>query len=234
MKARRRILIVLAVPVALVVIGVVGAFVYIHFIQGDPPPRLTLDTASTSSGSGAAAVDPPSGSVDGTWAVTGDSIVEYRVSEVLFAQSSEAVGRTSAVTGSFTLSGTSVPAASFTVDMAKVASDEDRRDSQFRGRIMEVSKFPTATFQLSQPIALASIPSDSTITEVQATGELTLHGVKRSVTFAVKAQRSGASIKVNGTIPVTFSDYRIDNPSGGPASVGDDGELGFLLVLAKQ
>lgn len=36
-----------------------------------------------------------------------------------------------------------------------------------------------------------------------------------------------------GTIPVTFADSGIANPSGGPALVGDDGEVEVLLVFAK-
>ena len=32
---------------------------------------------------------------------------------------------------------------------------------------------------------------------------------------------------------MTFSDYDIDDPSGGPASVGDDGELEVLLVFSR-
>ena len=32
---------------------------------------------------------------------------------------------------------------------------------------------------------------------------------------------------------VTFADYEIDDPSGGPASVGSDGELEVLLVFAR-
>jgi hypothetical protein len=40
-------------------------------------------------------------------------------------------------------------------------------------------------------------------------------------------------IQVSGSVPITFADYSIDNPSGGPASVGDSGTLEFLLVLAK-
>lgn len=35
------------------------------------------------------------------------------------------------------------------------------------------------------------------------------------------------------TIPITFADYGIDNPSAGPAQVGDEGELEFLLVLGR-
>ena len=53
----------------------------------------------------------------------------------------------------------------------------------------------------------------------------------KSVTFSLKAQRNGSAIEVNGSIPITFADYNVDNPSGGPAQVGDNGELEFLIVF---
>jgi polyisoprenoid-binding protein YceI len=68
---------------------------------------------------------------------------------------------------------------------------------------------------------------------VQAKGRLTLKGRTNDVSFELKARRNGANIEVNGTIPVRFADYGIDNPSGGPAQVGDEGEVEVLLVFAK-
>ena len=72
-----------------------------------------------------------------------------------------------------------------------------------------------------------------TVVSTRATGDLTLHGVTKSVTFDLSAQRDGANIKVNGTIPVVFADYRISNPSGGPATTADNGLLEFLVVFER-
>jgi hypothetical protein len=47
------------------------------------------------------------------------------------------------------------------------------------------------------------------------------------------AQRSGDSFKVSGTIPVTFSDYNIPNPSFGPVTTEDHGEIEFLLAVTR-
>jgi polyisoprenoid-binding protein YceI len=151
----------------------------------------------------------------------------------LNGQDNEATGSTTAVTGSLTLGGTTVSTASFSVDMTTVASGERQRDSQFRGRIMQTSQFPTAAFELTSPIQLTSIPDNLTTVTVAATGKLTLHGTTQAVTFNVDARRNGAHLEVRGTIPIAFSDYGINNPSGGPASVGNSGELEFLLVLTK-
>ena len=174
-----------------------------------------------------------SASLDGTWKVASGSTAGYRVKETLFGQSATAVGRTTAVTGEFTLAGTTVPTASFSVDLTQVSSDRSQRDGQFQGRIMDTAQFPTATFELTNPIDLGSVPANGVEITPKATGKLTLHGTTKTVTVDLTAKRTGNNIQVLGSIPITFADYGIDNPSGGPASVGDNGTLEFLLVLAK-
>jgi len=225
-----------AVPVALIILVFGGTYVYIHFIAPDPAPKLAFSsvdpTGSTASGAGDASATA-AGNINGTWSATTGSKVQYRVQEKLNGLDNEATGATTAVTGQLTIDGTSVNAASFTVDMTKVTSDESQRDGQFRGRIMNTSQFPTATFELTQPIQLGSIPDNLVEVTVNATGKLTLHGTTKEVTFPLKARRNGAQLEANGTIPITFSDYDINNPSGGPASVGNSGDLEFLLLFAK-
>jgi polyisoprenoid-binding protein YceI len=218
------------VVVALVVL-VGGPFVYIHFIEGKAPAPLTInDTVPTD-----ASATPTTAltSLDGTWKVASGSLVRYRVKETLIGQSNTAVGKTTAVTGQFALSGASVPTASFSVDMTQVSSDRSQRDGQFQSRIMDTSDFPTATFVLTSPISLGTVPANNVVISPKATGKLTLHGTTKTITFTLSAERTGNNVKVNGSIPITFSDYNIDNPSGGPASVGNTGTLEFLLLLAK-
>jgi polyisoprenoid-binding protein YceI len=164
--------------------------------------------------------------------VTDETQVGYRVGEVLFGQNATAVGRTNDVTGGVTLDGATVTKASFTVDMASVRSDRDRRDGQYRDRIMATGEFPTSTFALTSPIALGSLPADGATVTAKATGDLTLRGVTKRVTFDVKARRSGDRMEVNGAIPLVFDEWGIPSPSFGPAQVEDHGSLEFLLVLA--
>ena len=225
----------LIVPGGLAVVVFGGTLIYIHFIAPDPAPKLAFSSVAPNS-SDPSAGDPSAtepGAIDGTWNVSTGSSVQYRVHEKLNGLDNEATGATTSVTGQLAMAGTSVGSATFTVDMTKVTSDEQQRDGQFRRRIMETSQFPTATFELTSPIALGSIPANLTEVTVSATGTLTLHGTTRTIAFDLKARRNGAHLEVNGTIPITFSDYNINNPSGGPASVGNNGDLEFLLVFAK-
>ncbi len=229
---------VIGAVVAVAVLIPAGTFVYIHFVEGDAPAPLTLDTARPSQASEPSTTAPvtsttAAGSSGTTYTPTSASVLGYRVKETLFGQSNEAVGRTSDITGSMSLDGATVSAVDLTVNMKTVKSDQSQRDGQFNSRIMETSKYPTATFRLTQPIVLSSVPSDSTVVSAKATGDLTLHGVTRSVTFDLTAQRDGAAIRVNGTIPVVFADYRIANPSGGPATTADNGVIELLVVFQK-
>lgn len=225
-RAPRRVLV--AAAVVAVVLAVAGPFVYINYLQGDAPERLGVATATT----GGATADAGA-SLDGTWTAGSRSQAGYRVKEVLFGQETEAVGRTSAVAGELTVSGSEVSSGSFTVDLTQVTSDEDRRDSQFQGRIMETATYPTATFELAEPITLASLPADGASVTASATGALTLHGTTRQVTVDVTVQRSGDTVQASGSIPVTFADYNIASPSFGPVTTEDSGEIEFLLALTR-
>jgi polyisoprenoid-binding protein YceI len=236
----RRLKWIIALPLAALLLALGGTWAYINVLQDDAPARLTLQgnvsdnlpATSATTAAGASATAPAS--FDGTWVAAGGSQAGYRVKEVLFGQSTEAVGRTSNVDGALTLSGTTVESAAISIDLASVASDESRRDGQFRGRIMNVSQYPTATFTLKSPIDLGTLPADGATVTVPATGELTLHGTKKTVTVDVTAKRSGGTISVSGTIPVVFADYGIPNPSFGPASVQDHGEIEFLVTFTKS
>jgi polyisoprenoid-binding protein YceI len=213
------------VVVLLIVVG--GPFVYFHFLQSDPPPPLTINDATVPTTAAGATRAP----LAGTWKVADGSVVRYRIKESLLGQSGTAVGTTNSVTGTMTIAGTKVTAASFTVDMTTFHSDKSQRDGQFQGRIMDTAAFPTATFALSKPIELAPVPVEGAAKTYPATGKLTIHGTTNDVTFALDTKHTGNSIAVSGSHLITFSDYNIDNPSGGPASVGDSGTLEFLLVF---
>jgi polyisoprenoid-binding protein YceI len=229
---------IIALPLAALLLLLGGTWTYINVLRDDAPARLVLEgnvsdnlpatTATTAAGATAPA------SFDGTWVASTGSQAGYRVDEVLFGQNVEAVGRTSNVDGALNIKGTTVESAAISIDLASVQSDESRRDNQFRGRIMNVAQYPTATFTLKSPMDLGTLPADGATVTVPATGELSLHGTKKTVTVNVTAKRSGGTIAVQGTIPVVFADYGIPSPSFGPAEVEDHGEIEFLVTFVKS
>jgi polyisoprenoid-binding protein YceI len=253
---------VIAAVVVIALIPTLGVWIYINFIKDDPPEELSFDnvgletttttegsTATTATDSSTATTDAPDtttasttpttaaastgAAVDGTWTITDGSQVGYRVVEVLFGQDTEGVGRTGDITGQVEISGTQVTTGSFEVDMTTVESDESRRDSQFNGRLMDTSTFPTATFTLTSPIELGSIPAEGQAVTATATGDLTLRGVTKSVTFDVQAQLTSGTIEIIGSTDIVFTDYSIPQPDTNGISTQDHGLLEIGLVLTK-
>jgi polyisoprenoid-binding protein YceI len=231
------------VAVGILIVG--GTWLYIHVIEGPAPAPLSLKSAASSasastpaagaSSSGTASSGTASsGTLAGTWRVASGSVVGYRVNEVLAGQSNVAVGRTSAISGTMTVRGATVSAASFTVQMATIKSDQSQRDAQFNGRIMDTATYPTGTLTLTSPIALGSLPADGVIRTYHAAGDLTLRGRTKPVTFSLQAERTSAGTEVSGSIPVLFANWGIGNPSFGSfVTTQDHGELEFLIKLAR-
>jgi polyisoprenoid-binding protein YceI len=231
----------IAIPVFVLLVAVGGPWLWINVINDDPPERLSFEDATTTTApdddatadaTSTTAADVLQG-IEGSWTIADGSQAGYRVKEVLLGQDTEAVGRTAGVVGTMTVEGTTVTATEVTVDMTTVTSDEDRRDGQFHGRIMETASFPTATFTLTSPIDLGELPADLVEATYPVTGDLTLRGVTQPVTFDLVARRNGATIEANGSIPIAFDDFQIPDASAGPATVGRDGELELLLVFTR-
>ena len=235
MTKRTKTLIAVAVSVVVLVVG--GPWVYINLIKDDAPDELSLDS-STDTSAPAQPADPnqpPQGTNDasGTWTIGKDSVVGYRVKEVLFGQDTEGVGRTSQVTGSLTIADSAVTEAEFTVDMASIESDSGKRDDQFRGRIMDVTTYPTATFTLTTPITLPESAVSGAPLTVDATGDLSLRGTSKSVTFPLEAELTDGAIRVAGRINIVFADWSIPNPGFGGITTEDNGDLEFLLTFTR-
>jgi polyisoprenoid-binding protein YceI len=211
------------------------------------PAAATPDASESSSPSGAPATDDataPTGSLDGMWNVDpsigsfsdfSSAFVGYRVQEELAnIGAATAVGRTPNVTGSLTFDGTTVSAAAFTADLTTLQSDEDRRDGQLRNQALETARYPTATFTLTEPIELAAAPADGEVVTATATGDLTIHGVTKSVSIPIEAKRSGDVVTVTGSTEILFSDYGMSSPrSFMVLSIADSGTMEFQLQLTK-
>lgn len=256
---RRWPLIVVAIVAVAAIAGGAYGFAYL-FLRPAAPAAVGLGTASPSaavssapaaSGSAtASASEAPGGSaavggsLDGTWTVDpsvgsfsdfSSAFVGYRVEEELAnVGAATAVGRTPDVTGSMTLAGTSITAAEFTADLTTLKSDDDRRDGQLQRQGIETGTFPTATFKLTAPIDLGSVPAEGQVVSVTATGDLTLHGVTKSVEMPLEARLSGGVITVTGSTTIVFADYDIEAPSSFIVlSIADQGILEVQLQLTK-
>jgi polyisoprenoid-binding protein YceI len=204
------------------VLGVAGSFVLLHYFIGPAPAPLSLaPLRATGPGTG-------SSSIDGTWTVGRGSLAGYRVQEDFLWQRDSVVGRTSAVTGEVVIDRAEASSASFRVDLTTVAAN-GKTQPQFAG-IADTASYPNATFTLTTPIVAGVDPAINQSFTVQATGLLTMHGTTRSVTFELTARYTGSVLEEAGSIPVRFSRWNIKSP-GYPLQ--NHGVVEFLLVMHR-
>jgi polyisoprenoid-binding protein YceI len=220
-------------------LGAAGVGVaYVAVFAGSSPQRLALSLPTpTTSGSPAAGA----GVLGGTWTVTSGSQAGYRVREQLasLAAPSDAVGRTSSIRGTVTItqSGSSytVSAASLTVNVNTLTSDRAMRDQRLHEMGLESDRYPTATFVLSTPIALPAGATSGQIVNVSAIGQLTIHGVTKTVPIPIQARLNGSQIELAGSITFPFSEFGMTPPSiGGFVTVQDNATMEFDIKLAPQ
>jgi polyisoprenoid-binding protein YceI len=239
---------VLIAVAAVVVLAVVGLGVYKIFLEDEAPAELGLsETSGSTTTTGDGSTDGAPASLDGAWTVRSEEPTQagMRIKESFLSGLADhtAVGRTSSVEGSLTIDGASVSEGSFTVDLtsleftdAPAGLDVANRSRAMQDAGLQTDEFPDTTFELTEPIELGEVPAAGETITAQATGDLTLHGVTKSVTFSVDAQLVDGEIEVATTDPVeiVLTDYEIEAPVQGPvAEVADTGSFEFVIRLAK-
>jgi polyisoprenoid-binding protein YceI len=237
---KRRLLVAIVV---LVIAGVIGGGFGLWYVLIGPSAPAGVNSAPPVIPAGANV--PAPASFDGVWNVDTSlgsiddgsaSFAGYRVQEQLVGVGGHtAVGRSTKITGSMTLTGAVVSKVSVTVDLTALASDNNLRDQQLTHQAIETSTFPTATFELTTPLDLGKLPAQGAVVSVNATGNLTLHGVTKSVTIPLTATRQGGLIAVAGSIPIVFADYSITKPNSfSVLSVDDHGIMELHLLFTHS
>ena len=199
----------------------VAAFLVAYFLlfPTSSPKRfgLTDTTPSTSTGSG----DAPASGGAGQWTVASGSQAGYRVREKLafLSAKSDAVGRTSALTGAASLStsgdAVTMTAASFKADVSTLKSDRDMRDQRIHQIGLESDRYPTASFKLTAPLRLPSSFSSGRVARVTATGDVTIHGTTKRKRIPIEMRLSGSALEATGSLTFPWSEFGMTAPSVG-------------------
>ncbi len=144
--------------------------------------------------------------------------------------------------GSFTLDGNKLTGAQFVADLSALTV-EDIKDAEFNGKLVghlksddffSTDKHPNATFVLTKATAKTAQTFD-------VTGNLTIKGITKPVTFPVTIKTDANGSTVEGKITVDRSKYDIkyssksffDANALGDKMIYDDFTLDFKIAAAK-
>lgn len=225
----RRLKVVVAGAAIIPVAAIAGTWAL--FFTPDSPAELRLSTQAGDT------ISVPTG----VWSVGPGSVAGYRVREKLLRlpASNDAVGRTTAITGAFRLSGDRdvlrvEKGMRIEGDLSKLKSDDDRRDDHMRTMAIETDLFPTATFVTTSDIVL---PADLTAggrASVTVAGDLTVHGVTRPVSFPLQAQHAGGRIEVVGSLSFPWAYFEIKQPNLSYVTVEADPTLELQVFFDHE
>jgi polyisoprenoid-binding protein YceI len=180
----------------------------------------------------------------GRWSIADGSLAGFRVHErfLQIQTPNEAVARTAQVAGAMILTGA---ASSLTVSKACVAvsttslhsvdrvpfMDTRDRDGWFPD-VLESRDYPVALFRTSDVTLPTETASGRKVT-VPVSGQLTMHGVTRTVTLALEGTLNGDQVQLAGGFPIQLADYGMSFPENPVAEVEQTVTIEFQLFLDR-
>ncbi len=223
----------LAIGGSLALVAVVGlaAVYFLLFPTSSPKPfSLTTSTAATPVS--------PGTTLAGRWTVATGSVAGYRVREKLgfLPAESDAVGRTSQITGAATFTESkdkvTVKAASFVVAVNTLHSDRSMRDQHIHTIGLQSDLYPKATFVLSNPMTLPARALNGNVVHVSVIGAFNIHGTAKRETVPVQLKLSDAEVLAVGSLTFPWSEFNMTAPSiGGFVNVTNQATMEFDLHL---
>lgn len=132
-----------------------------------------------------------------------------------------AVGRSEQLSGRVVFDGES----EFTVDLTTFVSDQDRRDSRVRSLFASAPIARFATTGLDLPTSY----TEGEIFATEVTGDMTINGVTRSVTWMIEARLVDNQLDVAGALDIVLTDFDVEPPSNTSVTVRDEARLEILF-----
>ena len=190
--------------------------------DGDSAVDSGQADSATSAGSpieGLWAVDSSIGTFDEACldVACGAGFVGFRINEELVGFGAKTVvGRTPNVTGTMQIAGTQITSVNIVADMTAIETDDSGRTSALKSAAggLETNPVPEASFVVVEPIELGSVPVEGAAVEVDAVGDLTVHGVTNRVTIPLSAEvQAGLVVVVGSLVDMQLADYGIPKPT---------------------
>lgn len=209
----------LAGVAAIGVVAVVAVPIVARSVNLDPSALVQQVVPTVFAAPDAAA--SASGADTTNWTLDPSSTVAYRAD---LSGRISVSGSTNQVSGVIALSDDRVTDAEFMLDLATLSSGDGVRDTLLQALVAATGENTTASFVLTQPVALGD--DGSTVT-VPVVGVLTLRGISNQVDADAQLSFSGGTGTMTASIPVDLESYGISLADLG---VPDDSGTAYIDV----
>jgi polyisoprenoid-binding protein YceI len=192
-------------------------------------------TTTTTPAAGPTAAPAPASVL--RFSIDSGSSAKYVVREKLaqLPVSTDAVGTTSDITGEIFLTSSGLASgqtSSFKVDLRTLKTDEALRDRFVRDMTLQTGQFPFAEFIITGVTPFPANYVDGTEATINITGNMTIHGVTKPMTFTSKARRAGGALTGIADVDFKMSDFNITPPDVRLAK-SEDGVHLQVVIVAK-
>lgn len=231
-----RLLVLLGAAAALLAVAAVAGGVAFFVSRSD---TVDLVTEAPALPTGTAAVTP-TGDVLHFVVLPEQSEASYIAREKLAAlpATSEAVGRTNAVSGDIYLTRQGLaasPPSVLRVDLRTLRSDETRRDNYVRNNTLQADRFPYAEFVIERVDGFPTSYQDGQEVSLQVSGTMTIRGTARPMTSDVRARYGGGTLTGVAHTSFRLSDFGLSPPNiAGFVTVEDEMRLQVVLVARLE
>jgi len=149
---------------------------------------------------------------------TAQSSAQYGVNEVFLQENRpyHAVGTTNTVSGEFMVVTDGQIRGKVTkiqVDLRTLQSDSGRRDNAIRERWLESNTYPYAEFVSTNALNLPASYQPGSQVSFNLVGDMTIHGVTKSVEWLVDGTLTGDTVRGQATTTINMSDFGITAPN---------------------
>src|ERR1700688_3390487 len=126
-----------------------------------------------------------------------------------------------------------VPTSAMEVQDEMKKDDRKKLEEEMYGNVLEIDRFPMALFE-SKEIAIQSLATD--LLQALVTGDLSFHGVTRSLSFDARVNIVGTMLRISGEFPLRQTDYGIKPVSfaAGALRLKDELKFSFNLVARPE
>lgn len=147
-----------------------------------------------------------------------ESKATYEIDENLNGKPTHVVGTTSSLSGSvmFDTVSKKITSAEVNLDANSFKTDIDKRDENVREHVLksEVESNKFITFKTSMIEGMTENAETGTVFPVKITGDLTIKGVTKSVTFSGQASvMSDNTVKVDANTTIMYGDFGVSIPN---------------------
>lgn len=223
--------------VSVIVLALMGFAAFSYFTRPVAAPSEVTDTASsTDVAIGITDTASSTGNVK-NYSIASGSVVEFNIFEVLNGKDFTVIGTTSAVTGTIAYNPEEpekTVIGPIKINARTLKTESSRRDGVIARAILK-SETAENEFIVFTPTKLSDVKSSRTegnnAYTANVTGDLTIAGVTKPVTFAIRATQASAGFYVTGETKINKSDFNISVPS--VPFVAKVGEEVTLKIMAN-